>query len=138
AGHGRDTASRTAPPGSSPAYRAPRPRGAARTEFAAAGPMGYGSRRARRGKLVLRRNIRTFAVVAVLGAWLSTLAPAAAHAAFPGANGRIVFDTAELFFTGTGSSQIYRARHDGSDVRRLTSVPEGTSAWNPRVSADGD
>jgi Tol biopolymer transport system component len=94
-------------------------------------------RSSRRG-LVLERQIRRFVLFVVLAAWVSTLAPAAAHAAFPGANGRIVFDTAELFFTGTGSSQIYSARHDGSDVRPLTSVPEGSSAWNPRVSADGD
>jgi hypothetical protein len=29
------------------------------------------------------------------------------HASFPGSNGRIVFDSAFLFFQGAGSSQIY-------------------------------
>ena len=87
---------------------------------------------------MLERNIRRFIGCIAVAAFASALAPPAAEAAFPGSNGRIVFDTAELFFTGTGSSQIYTARHDGSDVRQLTSVPDGVSAWNPRVSADGD
>lgn len=64
------------------------------------------------------------------------LAPVS-KAAFPGANGRIVFDTARLFFDGAESSQIYSVRPDGSDLRQLTNVPEGSSAWQPRVSADG-
>ncbi len=59
------------------------------------------------------------------------------QAAFPGTNGRIVFDTVGLFFDGLGSSQIYSVRPDGSGLRKLTNMPEGSSAWQPRVSADG-
>jgi Tol biopolymer transport system component len=86
---------------------------------------------------LLGRGFRRLAVVAVLGGCVSTASSPAAYAAFPGANGRIVFDTAERFFQGTGSSQIYTVRPDGSGLRQLTHVPDGVSAWQPRVSPGG-
>jgi Tol biopolymer transport system component len=82
-------------------------------------------------------RLRRIAVVALMSAAVSAAGLAPAHAAFPGANGRIVFDTAELFFTGTGSSQIHSARPDGTGIRQLTHVPDGVSAWQPRVSPGG-
>jgi TolB protein len=85
-----------------------------------------------------RRPIRRCVVVALLGAWMSTAGTLSAHAAFPGANGRIVFDTAQEFFFGTGSSQIYMVRPDGSGLRQLTNMPDGKSAWQARVSSDGE
>lgn len=59
------------------------------------------------------------------------------EAAFPGTNGRIVFDSVQLFFDGSGSSQVYSVRPDGSGLRQLTNMPEGSSAWQPRVSDNG-
>jgi hypothetical protein len=41
-----------------------------------------------------------------------SIAATPAHAAFPGANGRIVFDTAD----NPDGSQIYTANPDGSDL----------------------
>ncbi len=57
-----------------------------------------------------------------------------ARAAFPGENGRIVFDTAWQFFNGVGTSQIYSIAPDGSHMRQLTHTDAGTSAWHPAVS----
>lgn len=76
---------------------------------------------------------RLFAALMLLGVSVTWIAGTpSALAAFPGANGRIVFDGAL-----SGSSQIYSVRPDGIGLRRLTNVPEGTRAWQPRVSADG-
>ncbi|MFC4785612.1 TolB family protein [Nocardioides sp. MAHUQ-72] len=62
---------------------------------------------------------------------------APAPAAYPGANGRIVFDTVWKFWNGThDSSQIYSVRPDGSGLRRLTDEPGGVAAWHPAVSPD--
>jgi Tol biopolymer transport system component len=76
-------------------------------------------------------------LVATLIASIAAIGDAPARAAFPGANGRMVFDTAELFFSGSGSSNIYSAHADGSGLRQLTDMPEGMSAWQPRVSEGG-
>ena len=70
------------------------------------------------------------AVTVVVAGW------APARAAFPGENGRIVFDTAWRFFNGVGTSQIYSVAPDGSRLRQLTDTGPGTSAWHPAVSPD--
>jgi TolB protein len=63
---------------------------------------------------------------------LAVSAPAA-NAAFPGPNGRIVFDTAD----SPAGSQIFAVNPDGSDLQQLTHVPEGAAAFMPRWSAGG-
>jgi Tol biopolymer transport system component len=73
----------------------------------------------------------------MLGASIATVTALPSSAAFSGANGRIIFDTAQRFFDGTGPSQIYSLRPDGSALRQLTTMRKGSSAWQPRVSADG-
>lgn len=76
---------------------------------------------------------RLFAALAFTGmtlVWTAGTPPALA--AFPGTNGRIVFDN--LF---SGSPQIYSVHPDGTGLRQLTDLPEGSGAWQPRVSADG-
>jgi Tol biopolymer transport system component len=63
----------------------------------------------------------------------SSLSPA--QAAFPGQNGRIVFDTVWSFWNGgSPSSQIYSVQPDGGGMRRLTEVGPGSAAWHPAVS----
>jgi Tol biopolymer transport system component len=58
-----------------------------------------------------------------------------AHAAFPGENGRIVFDTVWAFWNGRAdASNVYSVQPDGSDLRQLTDVKSGTWAWHPAVS----
>jgi Tol biopolymer transport system component len=87
----------------------------------------------------MRRTwVRRFATASMILSMGVIGGPATAHAAFPGANGTIVFDTAQVFFNGTGSSNIYSVDPDGSNLRRLTEVPDGTSAWHPSVSPAGD
>jgi Tol biopolymer transport system component len=56
------------------------------------------------------------------------LAPTAAHAAFPGANGKIAFDT-----TRDGNSEIYSMNPDGTSQTRLTSngARDVYPAWSP-------
>ena len=55
-----------------------------------------------------------------------------ARASFPGENGLIVFDT-----LNGSASQIYTIRPNGSDLRQLTGVNEGGTAFVPHWSADG-
>jgi Tol biopolymer transport system component len=55
-----------------------------------------------------------------------------ALAAFPGANGRIVFDTAF-----SHRPQIFTIRPDGTGLRQLTHVPKGHAASSPEFSPDG-
>jgi len=55
-----------------------------------------------------------------------------ARVSFPGKNGLIAFDTLD-----GGASQIYTIRPNGSDLRQLTGVSEGGTAFTPRWSADG-
>jgi Tol biopolymer transport system component len=55
-----------------------------------------------------------------------------AQAAFPGSNGRIVFDTAF-----SHRPQIFTIRADGTGLRQLTHVAKGHSAGSPEVSPDG-
>jgi WD40 repeat protein len=76
-------------------------------------------------------------LLAVMTATLTLLAPAAAHAAYPGANGRIAFN----WTFGCDGSVIATMQPDGSDVRRLTADPckvEGPPrAAFPEYTADG-
>jgi Tol biopolymer transport system component len=60
--------------------------------------------------------------------------PAPAHAAFPGANGRIVFDTIWKYWDGVDASQIYSVRPDGGGLHQLTHMEPGSAAWHPAVS----
>jgi Tol biopolymer transport system component len=89
-----------------------------------------------RERLIMRRVSRWWRRLATLTVTAITLVLGASvpptQAAFPGANGRIVFDDAD-----SGSSDIYSVRPSGSGLKKLTDTPKGTSAWQPRVSADG-
>jgi Tol biopolymer transport system component len=66
-------------------------------------------------------------------ALVSLVAVSAAHAAFPGPNGRIVFSSDR---EATWMSELYSAAPDGSDVKRLTWTPDYIKQ-NPRWSPDG-
>lgn len=87
-----------------------------------------------------RRHLIRFGVWIAASATALTLiavSTAPAQAAYPGANGRIVYDTAWSFWNGGGTSQIYSVQPNGDDVRQLTHVAEGTAAWHPAVSPSG-
>jgi Tol biopolymer transport system component len=66
-------------------------------------------------------------------ALVSLVAVSAAHAAFPGPNGRIVFSSDRESYS---ISEIYSAAPDGSDVKRLTWSPFDWKQ-NPTWSPDG-
>jgi TolB protein len=70
-------------------------------------------------------------VVVLLAGIVGAAAPA--RAAFPGANGRIVFDTAD----SPDGSQIYAVNSDGTGLTQLTHLRHGAAAFDPRWSADG-
>ncbi len=55
-----------------------------------------------------------------------------AQAAFPGTNGRIVFDTAF-----SHRPQIFTINPDGTGLRQLTHVAKGHAAGSPEFSPDG-
>lgn len=78
---------------------------------------------------LLRRSLGS-ALVAL--SMLGVAGVPAAHATFPGANGRIVFDTAD----SPDGSQIYTIEPDGSDLVQLTHLTDG-GAFDPRWSANG-
>jgi Tol biopolymer transport system component len=60
------------------------------------------------------------------------------QAAFPGRNGRIVFDTMWGYWNGSADrSQIVSVRADGTRAHQLTNEPAGFAAWHPAVSPDG-
>jgi Tol biopolymer transport system component len=75
-----------------------------------------------------RRPLCLLALVVV-----SLVASSAAHAAFPGANGRIVFSSDR---ESSSTSEIYSAAPDGSDIKRLTWTPFDWKQ-NPTWSPDG-
>jgi dipeptidyl aminopeptidase/acylaminoacyl peptidase len=56
------------------------------------------------------------------------VAPPAAQASFPGANGRIAFSSDR-----SGDFEIYTINPDGSDLKRLTNAPgsDGVARWSP-------
>jgi Tol biopolymer transport system component len=68
---------------------------------------------------------------------VTLLIPAAAHAAFPGSNGRIAFN----WNFGCDGSMIFTMQPDGSDRRRLTAdsctVDGAPDAASPDYTADG-
>jgi Tol biopolymer transport system component len=73
-----------------------------------------------------RRPLCLLALVVV-----SLVSASAAHAAFPGANGRIVFSSDRESYS---ISEIYSAAPDGSDVKRLTWSPDDWKqepTWSP-------
>ncbi len=76
------------------------------------------------GALGLRRRVLLLA--GLIGAALAaTTAPS--EAAFPGANGRIVFSSSR-----DGNGDIYVMNADGSNVTRLTNDPANfLPAWSP-------
>jgi dipeptidyl aminopeptidase/acylaminoacyl peptidase len=79
-----------------------------------------------------RRPLVLLALVVV-----SLAAASAAHAAFPGANGRLVFSSDRPdIHVGSSISEIYSAAADGSDVKRLTWTPYDWKQ-NPTWSPDG-
>jgi Tol biopolymer transport system component len=81
------------------------------------------------------RRVATWIVATLTTVTIVGSAAPPAHAAFPGANGRIVFDTVWAFWNGRAdTSQIYSVRPDGSGLRQLTDVESGTAAWHPAVS----
>jgi Tol biopolymer transport system component len=81
-----------------------------------------------------------FARVAVtaaasLGVLFTIVGPSApAHAAFPGENGRVVFDTIWSYWNLGEASQIYSVRPNGTGLRQLTHMEPGSAAWHPAVS----
>src|SRR5262249_40591523 len=71
---------------------------------------------------------------AVCGVVLLSLASGVpAQATFPGTNGRIYYDTP----LGAEPSQIFSVEAAGGGVVQLAFFRDGSSAVNPRVSADG-
>jgi dipeptidyl aminopeptidase/acylaminoacyl peptidase len=74
---------------------------------------------------------RTLVALACAVGLASAAAPA--QATFPGANGRIFFDTP----FGAEPSQIFSVKPSGGGVVQLTHLRDGSSAMNPRVSRDG-
>lgn len=77
----------------------------------------------------------------VLTLMVGTIGPVApaAHATFPGKNGRIAFSTGFLFPNeeSPDRTQIVTVRPDGSDLRQVTNVPSGHHAGAPDWSPDG-
>ncbi len=90
--------------------------------------------RARAAKSSLTISLWRLAVA--VAATILVIGAAPARAAFPGENGRIVFDTAWTWFNGQGMSEIYSVAPDGSHLRRLTHMGPEASAWHPAVSPD--
>jgi Tol biopolymer transport system component len=79
-------------------------------------------------------GIRVLTAIALLAAVLAFGSSSrASHGNAGTRNGAIVFDTE----WGSGPSQIYTIRADGSGLRQLTSVGDGQAAFQPRWSADG-
>ena len=83
-------------------------------------------------------RVRRYATASAIVSMAMIAGPAPAHAAFPGENGAIVFDTVSVFWNGEGPSNIYAVDPDGAHLRRLTDVPDGSGAWHPSVAPAGD
>ena len=80
----------------------------------------------RRFRLVVSCSAALVTTVAVVAG-----SSAPAQAAFPGKNGRIVFDTAWGWFNGGPPSQIWTVRPNGEGRRQLTHVTGEASAFHP-------
>jgi len=82
------------------------------------------------------------ALAAVLGLLIAVLArPTRAPATFGGKDGRISFNA---FAPRTNSTEIFTAKPNGGDIRKLTSIPQSDSEvpdWSPdgqRIAFDSD
>ena len=75
-----------------------------------------------------RISRRVFSIMAIAATMLMTVGVPPAHATTPGKNGRIVFSMDK----GSGA-EIYSIKHDGTDLRKLTSVSGDalTPDWSP-------
>jgi TolB protein len=75
---------------------------------------------------------RRYAVAAISALLVFAIVASAAHATFPGQNGRISFTR---YLPKSDSSQIFTANPDGSDLKQITAVPKRRSAvfsdWSP-------
>jgi Tol biopolymer transport system component len=78
----------------------------------------------------MRRMFALAVAVLTVAGLIGIAAPA--QAAFPGTNGRIVFDTAF-----SHRPQIFTIRPDGTGLRQLTHVAKGHAAGSPEFSPDG-
>jgi TolB protein len=76
------------------------------------------------------RRLGRISLLAALALVAGLLLGAPATATYPGPNGRIVFDD---FNTG----QLYSVNPDGTSLRQLTDLPEGSFAFQPDWSPDG-
>lgn len=91
----------------------------------------------RKGTTGPRRHLRL--ILTTLATLAVVMAPAAAYATAPGANGRIAFSQGDLLPEGDVSihSDIFTILPNGSGLRQLTHVPEGQTAGSPDWSPDG-
>src|SRR4051794_20438322 len=79
-------------------------------------------------------SIRTLTLLAAVLTATAGVAAVPAHASFPGANGRIAFDSGRA----GGTQNIFTVRPDGSDVRQLTFLVAGQGGASQATwSADG-
>jgi dipeptidyl aminopeptidase/acylaminoacyl peptidase len=76
------------------------------------------------------RRLGRISLLAALALVAGLLLGAPATATYPGPNGRIVFDD---FNTG----QLYSVNPDGTSLRQLTDLPEGSFAFQPDWAPDG-
>jgi dipeptidyl aminopeptidase/acylaminoacyl peptidase len=79
-------------------------------------------------------GLRLFLLGIAVAVVIITLDAEAALATFPGTDGRIAFDGV---VPGTCCSEIFTAKPDGSDARRLTSTPDPSDSELPDWSPDG-
>jgi Tol biopolymer transport system component len=85
----------------------------------------------------MRGRLARAVTAAALTLSIGLVAAPQAHAAFPGENGRIVFDTVNAYWSGQAAvSNLYSVRPDGTGLKQLTDVPDGTAAWHPNASPD--
>jgi TolB protein len=79
-------------------------------------------------------GLRIFLIAVAIAAVTIALGAPPASATFPGPDGRIAFDGV---VPGTCCSEIFTAKPDGSDARRLTSTPDPSDSELPDWSRDG-
>ena len=77
----------------------------------------------------MTRIVRHVLLAALIAASYLLAGPPPSQAAFPGDNGKILFDGA----APDGDGEIYKMRADGSGVVNLTNDPalDGGGAWSP-------
>ena len=84
------------------------------------------------GSEVPRRLLRGAALLVALA--LLAISPGEAGAAFPGNNGKVVY---ESVIGSPGRSQIFSRDSDGSNLKRLTTSVSAIDDHQPEVSPDG-